>query len=77
MKKTYRNSKGRFQFIFEAGFNKEDFGIGFDVTYLDGMKIDAFIIDGFWCLQLQLIALVITVNITDKKSKQNYQKFEE
>ena len=72
--KTYRNSKGGLQLIIETGFNKEDFGFGFNVTYLDGMKVDDFVIEGFWCIQIELLVISFTFNITDKKSKQNYQK---
>lgn len=75
--RTWRKHKGRFQFIFDAGFNIRDFALGIDVTYLDGMKIQRHIIEGFWCLQLSLIIFYFTVNITDRKSKQNYETFEE
>lgn len=75
--KTYRKHIGRFQFIFDAGFNKHDFAIGIDVTYLDGMKIQKHVIEGFWCIRLMLVVLSVTINITDKKENQNYEQFEE
>lgn len=69
---TYRKHIGRFQFIFESGFNSKDFALGIDVTYLDGMKIQKHIIEGFWCFRLMLVVINITINMTDKKSKQNH-----
>ena len=64
--KTIRKSIGRFQFIVDFGFDKEDFGLGFDILYLKGMKVDDFKLDGFWAIGLNLIVLEITINIADK-----------
>lgn len=69
--RDFRKHIGRLQFIARVGFDKEDFGLGITATYLPGMdtEIDQerFFIQGFWNIEIELIFIVLTLNVTNKK----------
>lgn len=74
-KKTIRKSSGRFQFIFDFGFNKEDFGLGLTACYLDPWEMEDMQMLGFWSIAIELLFIEITMHITDKRFKRENMRY--
>lgn len=66
MQYTKRTSIGRCQFIFDAGFDSTDFGLGLTASYLDPWEMEEMQMMGFWCIRVELLFIELTLNITDR-----------
>lgn len=63
---TKRYHSGRYQFIFDLGFDYTDWSLGLSATYLDPWEMEEMRMFGFWCFKLEIVFVEFTINVTDK-----------